>query len=438
MKFLNNKKGMAIIIVLGAITILTALLVEFTFNTEINKLMTLKATQRSQARLNAESALQLAILRISIYAEALNLLGKNEQIKAAVKMEELAEIYSFPFIYPIPIPKKDLDLPARELISNFEKNMLLEGEMGLSTRSISHLININHLRISKNDPNSSLEVKGTTENKNSFDKKIIELIESKLKAEEESNEDFDLLYGSDTAELHMERIKYYISDENSYDSNYKTSVAVEYKDSLPKYAPLTSLSELYLIPELPNAIIKLLSSSLTTFGAKNVDLNTITEEQLFWIFPELDKEETKKYFSKKNSKTRPLHFSNIKEFTQLLASSTNALDESSITKRIEEFKEANVSFDVNPLLFEVVSTGKYNDTTINLKAIIEIPQEIIPPKISPLDQATQDCPEGFELNPTSQGPQEACRESPKKDKAGNLIPPEINYKSPRVLQVTID
>ena len=92
----KNEKGVAILLVLTSITILTYVLVDFTFGTKINKIRIQNSEDKAQARFNAQAGLIFAMSRLKIYKEAFNLLEKNKGLKERVGDTNLEKIVTLP------------------------------------------------------------------------------------------------------------------------------------------------------------------------------------------------------------------------------------------------------------------------------------------------------------------------------------------------------
>ena len=99
--FQKRESGVAILMVMTSITILTFLLADFTFETKINKLRVYNQQDMTQARLNAEAGLTFALAKLRLYQEGFNLLEKNESAKKMVGPRTLETVISQPFLFPI-------------------------------------------------------------------------------------------------------------------------------------------------------------------------------------------------------------------------------------------------------------------------------------------------------------------------------------------------
>ena len=62
-----NHRGIALMMVMTGILILTAFLVDFTFDTKIHKLKVYTFTAKTQAKLTAQSGFELALICLVIF-----------------------------------------------------------------------------------------------------------------------------------------------------------------------------------------------------------------------------------------------------------------------------------------------------------------------------------------------------------------------------------
>src|SRR5690606_1145763 len=91
---LKNESGGAVMMVNTSIVILTALMTEFSFESNIKKLKAYNIQDRAQARLNAEAGLNFAMTRLKLYKVAYNILQTNESAKSMIKQELLNFIWN--------------------------------------------------------------------------------------------------------------------------------------------------------------------------------------------------------------------------------------------------------------------------------------------------------------------------------------------------------
>jgi hypothetical protein len=150
-KAFKNEQGMALLMVMGSISILTYLLADFTFETKINQLKAYNSQDRAQARLTAEAGIHFTLAKMRIYQEARNKLEQNESLKAAVKPSQIDRILTQPFIYPIPLGKK-AGLIQKNALKEFEDGTIIKGNLNVVTTQVSGFLNPNNLRIPRVQP----------------------------------------------------------------------------------------------------------------------------------------------------------------------------------------------------------------------------------------------------------------------------------------------
>ena len=80
-KLKKNQSGVAIILVMTSVTILTIILATFSYVISINKLRVYNFQDYRQARLNTEAGLSMAMAQLELYQEAFNLYQKNKSMK---------------------------------------------------------------------------------------------------------------------------------------------------------------------------------------------------------------------------------------------------------------------------------------------------------------------------------------------------------------------
>ncbi|MDA9793262.1 hypothetical protein N9B72_01630, partial [Bacteriovoracaceae bacterium] len=100
---LRSNDGIALLMVLTSVTILTALLAEFSFETKVNKIKSYNLQDKLQAKLNAEAALQFSMARLRLYKESFNYVEANSDAKSFVDQKMLNQIWQVPFVFPIPV-----------------------------------------------------------------------------------------------------------------------------------------------------------------------------------------------------------------------------------------------------------------------------------------------------------------------------------------------
>ena len=443
---LLGQQGVAILFVMTAIILLTTILTDFSFETQINKLRAYNSQDQLQARLNAEAGLKLSLIRLELYQVARNLMEKNKRIKKSVSVRELNEIWNIPFLYPMPLGA-ETKLVAKLAIEKFMNDSLLEGEIVAEIRNASHLINLNLLRMAKpqiktyhhnreretEEDSSSVDLDKMILN---LEQRLVELFRQKFDRRLEDDDEFSKKYSDVSPEALIKEIKFYISDAHKeFGAEVEEIRALYAADGIPvKHAPLEGLSELYLMRGWDDELVDMIKQEVTVHGVVAIDLNEITEPGLRLLIPEIDDEQVKDFFEYRNDPKVPSPFNSLDDFKSYIVHTAKILSSSEMTLRIKKFSEAGIQFGVHGSLFQVISTGRYGRSEYTLHAFIEIPIRPTPPVVKKNDGNSQDHPSRKKRekddNPDNKGREKNTSRSPKK-------PPPPQFMRPRVVEITV-
>ncbi len=378
---LNNKNGIALLMVLSSIVILSTILISFTFDTHINKLKVANSQDKFQARLNSEAGVNLAMAKLKLYQHSRNLLAKNKTLKKMVNNEMINQLWSMPFVFPIPIPKST-SVHMKEAIEEFTQDSVIKGSMRITILNISNKINLNLLRIDtekksqqKNNSNSSNDTDDQQDNELKIDSELIDLISRALESKNEEDDLFAQLYRDVEPKKIVSSIKYFISDKDSFNDQYTGDFKSNYnrREVSPKHAPLASLSELYLIDGLNDDLIELFADEITVHGGAIVDLNKLTSKGLKFLFPKLENEQVKEFFEFRDDPEDPQDFNSVKNFKNYIVRKVNFVSESDFDKRMKQFEKAGIKFGTAGTLFKIISVGEYGRTKYTTNAFVSIP-----------------------------------------------------------------
>ncbi|MCY4643603.1 MAG: type II secretion system protein GspK [Bacteriovoracales bacterium] len=438
----SNQKGVAILFVLTAITLLTIVLVDFSFESYINKLRAYNSQDQLQARLNAEAGLKFALLRLEIYQKARNLMEKNKNLKKRIGIKDLNEIWSVPFIYPFPIGN-ETKLEMRASIEKFMENSLLEGEILTEIQNVSHLININLLRMAKpkiksfprQTSNSNSDSDESSGQKISSDKiilnlerRLVDLFRQKFDQRLQEDDDFFRKYSDIEPEMLIKEIKFYVSDVDKDFEPEIDNIRSEYAsgDFFAKHAPLESISELYLLKSWDDELVNMIKDEITVHGVVAIDLNKITEQGLKLLIPEISDTEIKDFFEYRDDPDIPQYFNTVDEFKSYIIGTAKILSPSELNARFKEFEEAGIEFGVYSSLFKIISSGRYGRSEFTIDAFVEIP-------MAPALEKTQNPNQPNQKENREEGRDNSDRNSRDRKKTKPLL----QFLPPRIVELII-
>jgi type II secretory pathway component PulK len=392
-KILGNDRGVALMMIMTSIIILMAVYGEFTFDSKISRIKATNILDRSQAKLLAESGLQMAITRLKLYKEAYNKVQSNPTIKQAVPPQLLNSLWEVPFIYPVPVGK-NATVIFKETVGKFEKESLLDGSMKVSISNISNRFNLNLLRnnyftlpanaedpnrlpfrssvLNTRDPGVSSEV--------SVDQSLFFHLRRLVEEKKEKDEGFAERHGNINYQDLVTNLKYYSSDFGSMQMDPMIGEAENSFQRVPltpKFGPLGSVSELYAIPGWNDEIIELIQNEFSVYPTTQIDLNKITANMLriMFPFPMLDEPQIQEFFLYRDDPQSPRFFNTIADLKRYFVEMKSWISEADFNTRMERFQQAGISFGSNPNLFKVTAEGSYNRAVFTIVAYVVLPQQ---------------------------------------------------------------
>lgn len=409
----KNQDGFTLVIVLISLVTLTFISMELMTLNEWNSYRGYNIIDKTQARLNAEAGLNMSMAKLRVYQEAWNLLEKNPEIKKVVSPGLAEKMATYPFAYPIPKPK-DANIIQRQAIEKFEKESLLSstGSILVSMRSITGFLNPNLLRVpKKSDSNGPEEPESNPDNKDNgsdkespqvlIEKKLVETIEQIIESEGEKNEKFATKFANIKADLLVKELKYFVNDPKDFKDVELGEIEPLYtgKSIKAKHAPLASLDELYLLEGWDDEIIDLLRPRLSVHQVTFIQLNNINSGDLKIIFPGITDEQIAEFFKyrdgDKEKDTEANPFKNVEDFKEAVVNKLAIVDQSTFDKRIKELNDAGLKLGIAGKLFEVVSTGKVNEASYTITALVDLP---VKPNPKPKEKSNNN-PNSGQINP---------------------------------------
>lgn len=386
---MKNERGIALMMIMTAIIILMAIYGEFTFESKISRIKATNILDRSQAKLLAESGLQLAITRLRLYKEAYNYVQGNPTAKQAVSSQLLNQLWEVPFMYPIPVGG-NANRAFKDTVEKFQTESLLEGEMKVSIQNISNRLNLNMLRIdvTKINPDQNVEDgqdQNSTLNMNegailtdvSVDQSLFYLLKRLVDDKKEKDEGFAARYGSINYQELLTNLKYYMSDYQSMNQDPLVGEAESNFQQIPltpKYGPLSSASELYTIPGWNDEIIELIHNEFSVYPTTQIDFNKLTANMFKILIPTVTEEDVKEFFIWRDDPEQPKYLNSLEDFKKYVVAQEHLMNDTDFDNRMKLFQQKGISFGSNPNLFKIVSEGTFNRSNYTLVAYVVLPK----------------------------------------------------------------
>ncbi len=437
-KILRNSSGIALMMVLTSITILTLLMYTFRFDTSIHKIKSSNLIARTQARLNAEAGLKMGLLRLEIYQEIKAAVDGNENMKRMASPEMLNMIWSLPLMFPLPI-LPTTSMREKSMIEEFERESLLNGEIQINIESLASKINLNMLRVSnfkdlqgggrqrQSEGQRNPDEPGSAEEE--IEKRLAELIIMAINSTQETDEAFFQRYSATRVEELIAAIKFYISDENIDIGPFRTQVESEFNrmQLTAKHAPMTSISELYLLPGWNDDLVNLIKNEITVHGTPMIDVNQLSGNLLRMLVPGITLQQIEDFYEYKSNPMNPempITFNSVDDIKRYFTQEARIIGENGFDQQVKLLQDAGIQFGASPKMFKLISTGKFQNNEYTIQAIVSMEdpsQETSRPQTRPEQGEEEQTP------PTQQQQQRPSRETDRGSQASK----------PLILEITI-
>ena len=446
----NDESGIAIMMVMATIAILTFILAELTFETKLNKIKVYNYQDKLQARLNAEAGLKFALAKLRLYQEGRNLLEKNESLKKTVPSSALQSAVTSIFVYPIPL-SPSANIIQKTAVQDFEKDSLLKGKLTVEMQSVSGFLNPNNLRIpepkegeenKEEDKSDDGAKQGSAKPAHQYiEDRLVQTLEEAMKKKSEEDDTFDALYGNLNAALLIKEMKYWVNAPHSFNDPERAELEPMYlsKGVTPKHSPFSSLDELYLMEGWPDDIIDLIKDKLTVHEITTIQVNEITKEQLKILFPNITDAQIEEFFKARDGyqelQEEGQKFKTAEDFKKLITEDLGIVQGSEYDEKMKEFENAGLKIGTAGQLFRITSVGEFNRATYRITAFAEIP---IKPKPKPKKKEGETTPPTSETpDNDSQNPDDELTDQPKTDDKKKKAEPD-EYMVPRIVEIRVD
>lgn len=389
----KNQSGVALFIVLAAMSILSVLVTEYVYVGQVNKRIAYEGLDQLKAFYLAKSGYKISLLRLKAY-QIIKAYLKGNGVDS-VPNSVTDKVWSFPLFYPIPTEIPGLTPTQKESIEKFTKESNLEGNFSALIESESSKYNINSILKSyayalpspspsptngsngnsasnndndTNDPGARPSPSPTpTFNVETARQSLQDYLAQLLYTKFRDDRDFADLYRDLRVEDLMDSIV------NWADSTYE-SRKPKRDDITAKKAPFYSLTELRLLPEVDDALYDLLSGALTTSITPGVHLNSMKAETLSSLVPQLTKEEVTEFFKFRDAPDKDNTFKKVDDFYNWLSENSVAFKSNSgaIDDLKKSFEKRNILLLIDEKTFRITVTAKIGTSEKVIQAWVEL------------------------------------------------------------------
>lgn len=451
---LRNEDGVAILMVMAAIALMTFLLVDFTFETKLNKIKAYNQIEKDQARMNAEAGLTFAMAKLKLYQEGRNYIEKTEALKGVVNPSDIESIVTMPFVFPIPA-NLGKDLQAKTAIQEFSKSAILQGSLQLTVTPVGGFLNPNNMRIKKkkkgeeereNDSDSDQDDDGKKKiaPQAYIENKLVETFAKAFNDKRESDDEFDNLYGNLEPKLLIKELKYFVNSPENFVDSEKAEIEQIYSKAevTPKHAPMTTIDEMYLLQGWSDELVALIKDRLATHEVTIIPVNKLNEDQLEILFPNITDEQKEEFFKHRDGDQEtgdpPKKFKNAGEFKALIVGTLGVVSDKDYEERAKEFENAGLKIGVAGKLYKVESIGEYNRARYRLVAFVDLPIQPVPVKKEKKKEDDKEVnPEVDPDTDPDDDDDQVADNDPDKDKKKAKAPP-LQLMNPRIVEIRLN
>jgi ABC-type cobalt transport system substrate-binding protein len=312
-KFQNDKKGVALLIVLASMATLSVFIGEITYTAQINQKLAYDRLDQVKAQALAKSGLKIALLRIRAYSEIKKTIGKMadsagasaDAVNSVVPKSVIEKIWSEPITVPFSGDISSLPGTIQDALGKFRKDSSMEGKLYISIQAQSNKFNLNSTLPqfasmpgapkTKGSPSPSPgAVAEASPTPVAYDPaQARQLLGDQIKQMFQKRFDDDEKF-RDTYRSY--RIDDLVNDilgwsDLSFDSPREQSTVIPFKK-----APFYHISELNYLQSMDDEIYNMLSDQFSAGVASAINVNSIKEPVLRALVPQMTDDEVKKFF----------------------------------------------------------------------------------------------------------------------------------------------
>jgi general secretion pathway protein K len=347
----KSQRGIAILITLFSIMIMTFLALEIAYNSQVEYAVSSSQLDQLRAYYLAKTGIQFSLLRINIYKKVMSQFGAQ----LGPTKSQLDLIWQFPFVWP-PILPPEMSPFDKDNIEKAVKKSYIEGQFATGIESESGKIDINDLA----SPVPALA--------KAVNAQLVEIIQNRLNENDEWSENHRS--GTRPQEI-VNNIADWVSPGNdslnggSKLSNYPSSNSLTGQNVVPTSRPLKTISELHMVKGVTEDIYNLLLPRITIYGAKGINVNSAKAEVLQSIDKVITKEVAAKIVEHRSADPSDGGgpFSSVKDLTDFL----NKLGVN--TQTFNQSPAVPLLFD-SEFVFRIKSTGIYKHAQREIIAIV--------------------------------------------------------------------
>jgi general secretion pathway protein K len=341
LKVLKNKSGMALIMAITTVVLITYLAMEVSYDSLVEYNVNSSALNRLKATYAARAGVEISLLRIKTYQQAQGQFGKMLGGHA----EMLDMIWNKPFAWPLPITE-DMLTPDKEALKKLQKESYMDASYTVTIEDEGSKIDVGDLV----SPAKPLQ--------ESTKRRLLEIFQSKIKDDPE----FQKAYGSYRFdELINAMIDWQSPTRTGAGGGDKRTLYRDYPEGYPPSRSFRTIQEVRLVPGMNEDFFELLEPKITVYGMKAINPNQASKEVLKTLDPEITDEIADAIIKRRDDNKLGGRFKDKKDFWGFIADKGARIGEKS--------EETPLIFD-KVMNFRIRSNGEYNGSTREINVVV--------------------------------------------------------------------
>lgn len=360
---LNNEKGVALLIAMFAMMLLTFIAIEVSYDTTVDYVVASQQVNRIKAHYAAKAGIDISLLRIMLYKQVISQFG--DQLGAAGGNKQMLDIiWSFPFMWPpsgLYSNTKGSTSVEKNMVDKVVKESMMSSSYAATITPEGGRLDINDL----GSPSDSMK------------KKMMGQVVKIFLSEVEHNEKFSEKYRGFRFEELVNNIADYI-DEDMQGSGggdekgpYRDWDDKDYE--MPPNRPLRTVDELHMVAGMNDDFFNVLAPRVTVFGTKGVNVNYADKDTLMALDPSMTQEAVQKVMERR-SDPKQTPFQDTKDFLGFIQGygvNSKAIEQSGVPLLFDqEFNfrivstglAANVKREITAITYDFTNlTGRFAD-----------------------------------------------------------------------------
>lgn len=356
----RSENGIALFMVISAISVLSILLSELTYSTQVTSRLAFNHVDNLKAYYLTKAAYRLALVRLSAYLQVKKFIDdpSHSMLKGVLNKAIVDKIWGLPFLFPPSLPK-EAGITQTNSISKFIKDSSLKGAFVMNIESEGSRLNLNNMFIKEVPDDQSGSGSSQKKLEVNFRQFLEPVIGNLLENRKKDDREFADAYRNVQARDLVDAIWSYVSIDST------GSNLPGFKSLKPKAAPFYSLSELHFIPGLDDELYNLIAPALTVYSTPGVNVNSISKDTLRALIPELTEDDATQLVTARDSGPNPKPWDDPKDFwTSIGNTSAGKL----VTDIQARFKKGNVNIITSEESFKVGITATVGQATRKLEA----------------------------------------------------------------------